>query len=341
MVILLLTLATIITASPLAIGKDLDDDNNQHDTRERYAWNKPQVQVYRTMDLKDFNDPRVGVLRDEDIPEYQAGIPTMDLSVLESQDKLDNPNTRDNNVEETIVNSHNSENYKKNEKSDEKEEKVITIFKNVEVPYEVEKIQHVPIVKKIPYEVKIHVPQPYAVEKQVPVPYKVYIKVPSYIPAPYAIEKKIPYAVHVPIERKVPYRVYVPKPIPVERKSYYQVKIPSIEPYPIERQIPINIKIPTIVHQPIPIFKEKPVPFYVNDSPASVMPDSSFEFNANHRMSSEEYRENYKNNEEDIYKPGASSNEPDYDTVHMQFDKPHYNNENKNNNMSIRNKEKE
>lgn len=65
MPILLLSLVTIITASPFAspFGKDLDcdDDDNQHHTRERYAWNKPQVQVYRTMDLKDFNDPRVGM----------------------------------------------------------------------------------------------------------------------------------------------------------------------------------------------------------------------------------------------------------------------------------------
>lgn len=43
----------------------------------------------------------------------------------------------------------------------------------------------VPVVKHVPVEVKVPVPQPYAVVKHVPVE----VKVPHYIPKPYPVEK--------------------------------------------------------------------------------------------------------------------------------------------------------
>lgn len=86
----------------------------------------------------------------------------MDLRIFESRDKSDSQKIIDNHVDETIVDSHSPGHYQTEEKPEENEEKIVTIVKNVKV----EKIQHVPIIRHVPYELKIQlppIPQPYLI----------------------------------------------------------------------------------------------------------------------------------------------------------------------------------
>ncbi|XP_057330440.1 probable serine/threonine-protein kinase kinX [Microplitis mediator] len=250
---------------------------------EKYSWERPNFYVsYRTIDPDDIRDPSIGVLKKEDSKNYISKKQSMDLSVLTDRMSEDTGSTGTLSDEplirptDNIAQSSDSEPrfYDEDQKYTEEyteHEKVITVIKNVAVPYPVEKQIPYPVIKKVPYPIHTPVAQPYPVEKEVPYPVKVVIKVPTKVPYPVPVYKEVPYAVHVPVERPVPYRTYIPDPYPVEKKVYYESKIPVPEPYPIEKTVAVPVKIPVPVPQPYPV--EKPIHYPVEvkvDRPVAV-----------------------------------------------------------------------
>ncbi|XP_044585811.1 extensin-like [Cotesia glomerata] len=250
---------------------------------EKYSWESPNFYQYRTIDPEDVRDPSIGVLKKEYSKNYISKRQSMDLSVLSDRMSVDTDSSgslsedltlthpTDNIAESSDFEPRAFEDAKFPEIQEHDHEKVITVVKNVAVPYPVEKEIRYPVIKKVPYPVHTPVAQPYPVEKEVPYPVKVVIKIPTKVPYPVPVYKEVPYAVQVPVERRIPYRTYIPEPYPVEKKVYYENKIPVPEPYPIEKTIPVPIKIPIAVPQPIPVEKTVAYPVEVKvDRPIPV-----------------------------------------------------------------------
>ncbi|KAK0174185.1 hypothetical protein PV328_007294 [Microctonus aethiopoides] len=276
----LCAMVSITLATPLNSEKIMLDCGYQQSPEEKYSWEKLHFEKYHTIDPNDLNDPTVGVLRAEELDNYKTDVQSMDIRTSDYENKPNNePITKinnqsindDNDSDESINTESRMSNYHSPDNIEEHEEKIITIVKNVEVPYPVEKKIPYPVIKKIPYPVKVPVAQPYPIEKPIPYPVKVIVKVPVRIPHPYPVYKNTHYAVQVPIERRVPYPVYIPSPVPIERKINYEVQVPVLEPFPVERTVPIRVKIPIAVPQPIPVEKRVHYPVEVKvDRPIAV-----------------------------------------------------------------------